>query len=62
MSLARHAPIRFDEPGFALRKEPGFGSNPNRRRLPSDDPTNARDSDSNPLTWNGVGDGLAAAL
>jgi choline dehydrogenase-like flavoprotein len=49
--------IKFDEPGFELRKDMGFGFNPNRRRMPSDYPINVADSDINPLMWNGVGGG-----
>lgn len=49
--------IRFDEPGFELRKDMGFGFNPNRRRMPSDYPIEVSDSDINPLMWNGVGGG-----
>lgn len=52
-----YASIRFDEPGFELRKDMGFGFNPNRRRMPSDYPINATESDINPLMWNGVGGG-----
>ncbi len=49
--------IKFDEPGFELRKDMGFGFNPNRRQMPSDYPINVADSDINPLMWNGVGGG-----
>lgn len=49
--------IKFDEPGFELRKDMGFGFNPNRRRMPSDYPVNVAESDINPLMWNGVGGG-----
>ncbi|MFV0335824.1 MAG: GMC family oxidoreductase [Tropicimonas sp.] len=49
--------IKFDEPGFELRKDLGFGFNPNRRRMPSDYPINVTESDINPLMWNGVGGG-----
>src|SRR5262245_7845622 len=52
-----YASIKFDEPGFELRKDMGFGFNPNRRRMPSDYPINVADSDINPLMWNGVGGG-----
>ena len=52
-----YASIKFDEPGFELRKDMGFGFNPNRRKMPSDYPVNVDDSDINPLMWNGVGGG-----
>ncbi|WP_018897626.1 GMC family oxidoreductase [Rhizobium sp. 2MFCol3.1] len=49
--------IKFEEPGFELRKDMGFGFNPNRRKMASDYPINVDDSDINPLMWNGVGGG-----
>ena len=52
-----YASIKFDEPGFELRKDMNFGFNPNRRAMPSDYPINVDDSDINPLMWNGVGGG-----
>lgn len=52
-----YASIDFDRPGFELRKDMGFGFNPNRRKMPSDYPINVEDSDINPLMWNGVGGG-----
>ena len=52
-----YASIKFDEPGFELRKDLNFGFNPNRRKMPSDYPINVDESDINPLMWNGVGGG-----
>lgn len=52
-----YASIKFDEPGFELRKDSGFGFNPNRRRLAVDYPINDTESDVAALMWNGVGGG-----
>ncbi|MCL8000241.1 GMC family oxidoreductase [Brucella sp. 21LCYQ03] len=46
----RHAGLDFE-----LTKSQHFATNPNRRKDPSDYPIDVKDSDIEPLMWNGVG-------
>ncbi|KJF70355.1 GMC family oxidoreductase [Agrobacterium arsenijevicii] len=46
----RHSGLEFE-----LTKNQHFATNPNRRKDPSDYPIDVKDSDIEPLMWNGVG-------